>query len=123
VARVNGAALAALALGPSVPREVEMENIRLEADTTLRWKKNPEPDVAGYRIVWRSTTAADWEHFRDVGDVARETLVGISKDNFQFGLQAYDRDGNLSVAAYPKPYRPLLTAPERSAVQSTPAAR
>ena len=107
VARVNGAALAALALGPSVPREVEMENIRLEADTTLRWKRNPEPDVAGYRIVWRSTTAADWEHFRDVGDVTRETLVGISKDNFQFGLQAYDRDGNLSVAAYPKPYRPL----------------
>jgi hypothetical protein len=96
-----------LALGPSIPREVEMENIRLEADTTLRWKKNPEPDVAGYRIVWRSTTAADWEHFRDVGDVTRETLVGVSKDNYQFGLQAYDRDGNLSVAAYPKPYRPL----------------
>ena len=110
VARVNAAALAALALGPSIPREVEMENIRLEADTTLRWKKNPEPDVAGYRIVWRSTTAADWEYFRDVGDVARETLVGISKDNFQFGLQAYDRDGNLSVAAYPRPYRPLPPA-------------
>ena len=107
VARVNASALAALALGPSVPRDVEMENIRLEADTTLRWKRNPEPDVAGYRIVWRETTAADWQHFRDVGDVIRETLVGVSKDNFQFGLQAYDRDGNLSVAAYPKPYRPL----------------
>ena len=107
VARVNASALAALALGPSVPRDVEMENIRLEADTTLRWKRNPEPDVAGYRIVWRETTAADWQHFRDVGDVIRETLVGVSKDNFQFGLQAYDRDGNLSVAAYPKPYWPL----------------
>jgi hypothetical protein len=107
VARVNGAALAALALGPSVPREVLMENIRLEPDTTLRWSRNPEPDVVGYRIVWRSTTASDWEHFRDVGDVTRETLVGISKDDHQFGLQAYDRDGNLSVAAYPRPYRPL----------------
>ena len=111
VARVNAAALAALALGPSTPREVEMENVRLEADTTLRWKRNPEPDVAGYRIVWRETTAADWQNFRDVGDVARETLVGISKDNFQFGLQAYDRDGNLSVAAYPRPYRPLPPPP------------
>ncbi len=107
VARVNAAALAALALGPSVPRDVEMENIRLEADTTLRWKGNPESDVAGYRIVWRATTAADWEHHRDVGDATRETLVGISKDNYQFGVQAYDRDGNLSVAAYPRPYRPL----------------
>ena len=113
VARVNGAALAALALGPSVPREVEMENLRLEADTTLRWKANPEPDVAGYRIVWRSTTAADWEHFRDVGKVTRETLVGVSKDDHQFGLQAFDRDGNLSVAAYPKPYRPAPTTPAK----------
>ena len=34
VARVDAAALASLALGPSAPREVEMENIRLEADTT-----------------------------------------------------------------------------------------
>jgi hypothetical protein len=113
VARVNAAALAALALGPSVPRDVEMENIRLEADTTLRWKRNPEPDVAGYRIAWRSTTAADWEHFRDVGNVTRETLVGISKDDYQFGVQAYDRDGNLSVAAYPRPYRPLPPPPPK----------
>jgi len=105
VARVNGSALAALALGPSTPRGVEMENIRLEPDTTLRWVKNPEPDVAGYRIVWRETTAADWQHFRDVGDVTRATLTDISKDDFQFGVQAYDRDGNLSVAAYPRPYR------------------
>jgi hypothetical protein len=113
VARVNAAALAALALGPSVPREVQMENIRLEADTTLRWKPNPEPDVAGYRIVWRSTSAADWEHFRDVGEATRETLVGISKDDYQFGVQAYDRGGNLSVAAYPRPYRPLPLPPPK----------
>ncbi len=111
VARVNAAALASLALGPSTPKEVEMENIRLENDTTLRWKPNPEPGVAGYRIVWRETTSASWQHARDVGNVMRETLVGISKDNFLFGVQAYDRDGNLSVAAYPKPYRPLPPVP------------
>jgi hypothetical protein len=106
VARVNGAALASLAFGPSVPREVEMENFRLEADTTLRWKPNPEPDVAGYRIVWRETTSPAWQQSLDVGNATRHTLVGISKDNFIFGVQAYDRDGNLSVAAFPKPYRP-----------------
>ena len=113
VARVNAAALAALALGPSVPREVEMENIRLENDTTLRWKPNPEPDVAGYRIVWRDTTAAEWQHSKDVGNVTRETLVGITKDNYLFGVQAYDRDGNTSVVAYPRPYRPLPPAAPR----------
>ena len=106
VARVNGAALASLALGPSVPREVEMENLRLEADTTLRWKPNAEPDIAGYRIVWRETTSPVWQQSLDVGNVTRHTLAGISKDNFIFGVQAYDRDGNLSVAAFPKPYRP-----------------
>ena len=52
--------LAARCGATSVPRDVEMENIRLEADTTLRWKRNPEPDVAGYRIVWRQAWASDW---------------------------------------------------------------
>lgn len=105
VARVNMAALASLALGPSVPSAVEMETRRLENDTTLRWKANPEPDVAGYRIVWRDTTAATWQHMKDVGNVTEATLKGISKDNCTFGVQAYDRDGNLSVVAYPTPAR------------------
>jgi hypothetical protein len=103
VARVNGAALAALALGPSVPQGVEMENEKLENDTTLAWQPNPEPDVAGYRIVWRDTTSPTWQHEKDVGNVTRFTLAGISKDNYSFGVQAYDRDGNVSVAAYPLP--------------------
>ena len=105
VAKVNMAALASLALGPSVPAGVEMETHQLENDTTLRWKPNPEPDIAGYRIVWRDTTAASWQHMKDVGNVTRTTLKGISKDNYMFGVQAYDRDGNLSVAAYPTPVR------------------
>ncbi|HEY2628111.1 MAG TPA: M28 family metallopeptidase [Usitatibacter sp.] len=104
VARVNGAALAALALGPSTPKQVEMENRPYDIDTTLRWKANPEPDVAGYRIVWRETAAADWQHSKDVGNVTRFTF-DVSKDDFQFGVVAYDKDGNTSVAAYPKPVR------------------
>jgi Peptidase family M28 len=105
VARVNAAALAALALGPSAPKDVEMEAFKLENDTTLRWKPNAEPDVAGYRIVWRETSAPGWQFSKDVGNVTRFTLTGVSKDNFTFGLQAYDRDGNVSVAAYPRPAR------------------
>jgi hypothetical protein len=111
VARVNAAALAALALGPSAPAAVEVENIRLENDTTLRWSANPEPDVAGYRIVWRETTAPFWQHARDVGPLTRATVSGISKDNFLFGVQAYDRDGNLSVVSFPRAYRPAAVAP------------
>jgi hypothetical protein len=105
VARVNAAVLAALALAPSAPKEVEMEAFKLEHDTTLRWKANPEPDVAGYRIVWRETTSPSWQFSRDVGNVTRYTLQGISKDDFSFGVEAYDKDGNVSVATYPHPAR------------------
>ena len=110
VARVNAAALASLALGPSAPTGVELENLRLEMNSTLRWKPNPEPDVAGYRILWRDTTSPVWQHSKDVGNVTRETLVGVSKDNVVFGVQAYNRDGHASVAVFPKPYRPLPPA-------------
>jgi hypothetical protein len=106
VARVNAAAIASLAMAPSVPKGVQIEALKLEGDTTLRWQPNPEPDVAGYRIVWRATTAARWEHSRDVGKVERATLTGVSKDDFVFGLQALDRDGNVSPAAYPTAYYP-----------------
>lgn len=111
VARVNAATLAVLAMAPAAPRNVEMENLRLEQDTTLRWEASPEPDVAGYRIVWRDTTMPTWSQSKDVGNTLRHTLVGVSKDNFTFGVQAYDKDGNVSVAAYPKPYRPAAGAP------------
>jgi len=107
VTRVNAAALASLALGPSAPTGVELENLRLENNSTLRWKANPEPDVAGYRILWRETTSPAWQHTKDVGNVTRETLVGVSKDNVVFGVQAYNRDGHASIAVYPRPYRPL----------------
>ena len=105
VARVNAATLASLALGPSAPKDVEVMTLFLEHNTTLRWKANPEPDVAGYRIVWRDTSAPFWQHAHDAGNVTHHTLVDISKDNFVFGVQAYDRDGNLSVTTYPRPFR------------------
>ncbi len=110
VARVNAAALASLALGPSAPKNVELENLRLEPDSTLRWVPNPEPDVAGYRIVWRDTTSPTWQHSKDVGKVTRVTLEGVSKDNVVFGVQAYNAEGHASVAVYPKPYRPPAPA-------------
>lgn len=114
VARVNAAALAALALAPAAPRGAQIETTKLENDTTLRWDANAEPDVAGYRIVWRDTTAALWQNHKDVGLVTRATLP-ISKDNVVLGVQAIDKDGNVSVASYPKP----LPAP--AAPTATPA--
>jgi len=105
VTRVNAAALASLALAPASPAGVQMETFQLENNTTIRWKANTEPDLAGYKIVWRETTAPFWQHSKDVGNVTRATVEGVSKDNFIFGVVAYDKDGFESPATYPQPLR------------------
>ena len=104
VARVNGAALASLALAPAAPQEVKLRTAGLTNDSTLVWKANAEPDLAGYRIVWRDTTSANWEGAHWVGNVTDATL-DLSKDNVFFGVQAVDKDGNVSPASYPMPLR------------------
>ena len=53
VARVNAAALATLALAPAAPTNVRVKITQLENDTNLVWDANREPDLAGYRVVWR----------------------------------------------------------------------
>ncbi|MFC5480600.1 M20/M25/M40 family metallo-hydrolase [Massilia suwonensis] len=104
VAKVNAAALASLALAPSAPQGAKVRTDKLVNDSTLVWQANPEPDVAGYRIVWRDTTAAGWQGSKFVGNVT-ETTINMSKDNYFFGVQAVDKDGNVSVASYPAPLR------------------
>ncbi len=106
VARANAAGLASLALAPAPPREAGIEVVELENDTTLRWAANAEPDLAGYRIVWRAPGMPHWQFSRDVGNVTRFTLKAVSKDDFVFGVIALDRDGNASPASFPKPWRP-----------------
>ena len=103
VARVNAASLAALALAPSRPKGVTIVATRLSHDTDLKWDANKEPDLAGYEIVWRDTTAATWTNSRPVGNVTTFTMKGMSKDNFFFGVRAVDKEGNRSPATYPRP--------------------
>lgn len=105
VTRINAVSLASLALAPATPQGVVMETRRLENDTTISWEANKEPDLAGYRIVWRETTAPFWQHKADAGNVTRYTVKGVSKDNYLFGVQAVDKDGNASMAVYPLPSR------------------
>ncbi len=105
VARVNAAALAALALAPARPKGVGVVTARLTNDTDLRWEANKETDLAGYEVVWRETTAPSWTNALFVGNVTSYTVKGMSKDNFFFGVRAVDRDGNRSPVSFPKPVR------------------
>jgi hypothetical protein len=105
VARINAAGLATLALAPAAPLNAVVETSQLSNDTTLRWDAGAEPDLAGYRVLWRDSGASVWQGSRDVGRLTRTTLKGLSKDNLVFGVQAVDRDGNASLPSYPVPAR------------------
>jgi len=112
VARVNAASLAMLAYAPARPKGVTIIS-HLSDDTELHWDANNEPDLAGYEIVWRETTAATWTNSKPVGKVTSFTLKGMSKDNYFFGVRALDNEGNRSPVTYPKPM--TRNQPERSA--------
>jgi hypothetical protein len=102
VARVNGAVLWSLAQAPATPKDVVIDTTALTNMSTLRWRLGAEPDLAGYEIVWRESTAPDWTHVIDVGRVASAT-IDLSKDNVQFGVRAVDTAGHRSPAAAPRP--------------------
>jgi hypothetical protein len=104
VAKVNAAALASLALAPAPPANCRILAAKLENTTTLAWDIGKEPDLAGYEVVWRETTAPQWQQARNVGRVATYTHE-LSKDHYQFGVRAIDRDGHRSVVAFPVPAR------------------
>jgi Peptidase family M28 len=108
VARVNAAALASLALAPAPPTDVRFGTGRQEYDTRIRWKRGSEPDLAGYRVVWRPTHQPFWTRGLDVladkpTDVAEAVVKGLSKDDLFFAVQAVDRDGNASLPTFPVP--------------------
>ena len=106
VARVNGAALWALATNPGTPKNLVIHTTPPVGFpgtnlTALNWDANTEPDLAGYEVVMRETTAPDWTSAIGVGNVTAVTL-DISKDNVQFGLRAIDKAGHRSPAAFPQ---------------------
>lgn len=102
VTRANVASLAALALGPDRPQDAQLVMRKLGYDSTLRWK--PVAGAAAYEIVWRASSASDWQFSRNVGAVT-EATVPVSKDDYILGVRAVDAAGHRSVVSYPTPIR------------------
>ena len=128
VTRINAAAAAAMALAPRppitarpAPAGAPAEPADAEAvptpraqptgpglsrgggyDAVLRWEyPDPEPDLAGFIVVVRSTTSPDWEREIWAGNVKEFTLKNTSIDQLVFGVKSVDREGHESpVSAY-----------------------
>ncbi len=111
-ARVNAAAVAALALSPPAPVVTnERGAARIGRDPSgydahLRWTASP--GAVAYRVYWRDTWRFDWQHARTVGDVTDVVLPGVSIDDWVFGVAAVGPGGHESlISAYVSPVRPF----------------
>jgi hypothetical protein len=102
VARLNAATLASLASAPASPQNVHLITKALDNDSTLTWTSSAGNLSAGYEVLWRATTSAEWEHAQNVGNVTQTTLK-ISKDNVIFAVLAVDRSGHSSLPVMPVP--------------------
>jgi len=98
---VNAVALAGLAWAPPEPNQVRIGGA-VRPSTTLQWDGVDDPNLTGYKIWWRDTTAPQWTHSRLVGtDVTQYTLEGMVIDNYLYGVSAVGKDGNESVVVFP----------------------
>jgi peptidase M28-like protein len=122
VARLNAATLATLASAPAAPEEVRIVTSNLDNNSTLRWKPGIlMPDSAHFDIVWRDTSAPDWQFHQPVptadtgqgsapgpgqGPMDEKTMtLPVSKDNVIFGVRACNHAGQCSPAVPPLPQR------------------
>jgi hypothetical protein len=108
VARLNAATLASLAAAPPPPQNVRVVTKDLDNKTTLRWSAGAEPAGGEFEIVWRETSAANWERsilVHTVDQVPFSFTVPVSKDNVIFGVRAIDGAGHRSIAVTPVPER------------------
>jgi hypothetical protein len=121
VVRINAAAAALMALAPEPPvtslatgspaavltRSERPGLSRGEGyDAVLRWSETEDPDLAGFVVLVRSTTAPDWEKEIWAGNVHQFTLKDTPIDQIVLGVKAVDLHGHESpVSAYVNPSR------------------
>ncbi len=102
VARLNAAVLSVEASAPAAPRKVRIITTALDNNSTLQWD-GPEGSQSGihYEIVWRETTAGDWQHVA-AANAGKAITLPVSKDNVIFGVRSVDAAGHRSPAVSPQ---------------------
>lgn len=100
VAKANAAGVATLAGAPAPPSNVGLMTAQLGYETVLVWNRNKESDVAGYFIKYRESSSPVWQH----EIFATDTTIALkaTKDEYLFGVQAVDKEGNASLVTMPR---------------------
>lgn len=97
VAQVNTALIADLALAPPAPTSVTLTG-DLSPDTTLSWTSRASTAI---EVLWRRTTASDWEGKRLVQASATTITLPLSKDDYLFGVRSVGPSGARSLPVVP----------------------
>jgi len=106
VARLNAATMAVLGSAPPPPADVRIVTKNLDNGTTLKWSHGAgASDTTQYELVWRETSAPDWQRSLPVKAGEMSVTVPVSKDNVIFGVRAVDAAGHRSLAVVPMPER------------------
>ena len=112
VARLNAATLAVLGSAPPPPDKVRLVTRDLDNNTTLHWQDaHGAPSSTSYEVVWRETTAPEWQRSLPAGRDRRGAdgefaiTLPVSKDNVIFAVRAVDTAGHRSLAVVPLPER------------------
>jgi hypothetical protein len=99
VTRLNAITMASLAQAPSPPAGVAIAGA-VTPNTTVKWQ--PVPGAASYRVWWRGTTDAQWDHHRDVPSPATQAeLKDVVIDDWFFGVSSVSPDGFESPVVFP----------------------
>ena len=97
----NAIVLAGIAAAPPQPANVQIGGA-VQPSTRLRWDAQDDPNLAGYRVYWRDTTAPQWQYSRFIpAGTTDVTLENIIIDNYLFGVASVGKDGNESLVVYP----------------------
>jgi hypothetical protein len=93
ITRMGVATLATLGLAPMSPTGLNALPVRSGGSLYIVWDRNPESDIAGYRLYY-GTSPASYGAPVEVGDTTAYTLNGLTNGiPYYLALSAYDSDG------------------------------
>lgn len=103
---LNAISMAGIAGAPPFPKDVKATGA-VRASATLSWSpggnEKARENLAGYRVWWRKTTAAQWAHSRFVGNVSEWEFTNLVIDNYFFGVSSVAKDGSETPVVFPGP--------------------